>query len=228
MEKETIQKSKYFLYLAISFVAVLMISNTVAVKIVSIGNLYLTGAILIFPLSYIFGDILTEVYGYRASRKIIWSGFVAMIFMSFIYWLVQIIPAAPFWANQQSYKIILGGVPRVVLGSIIGYFAGEFLNSYVLSKMKIWTNGRYLWTRTVSSTVVGEGVDSILFGLIAFGGLIPLNNLLPMIAVSYLIKVAYEILATPITYLIVNKIRHAENMDVYDKGVKYNPFIISQ
>lgn len=197
-----------------------------AVKIVQIGWLSLTGATFIFPISYIFGDILTEVYGYKASRKVIWAGFLSLIFMSLCYWLVQLLPSAPFWHNQQSFELILGIVPRIVLGSIIGYFAGEFSNSYVLSKMKIWTNGRHLWTRTIGSTIIGEAVDSFLFVFIAFIGNIPLPGLISMVVSIYIIKVIYEILVTPVTYLIVGKLKHLEGIDVYDRGVNYNPFKI--
>ena len=216
--------SKYFLYIAILFVAILMISNTVATKLFQLGPFFFTGAIMIFPISYIFSDILTEVYGYRASRKIIWAGFASIIVMSIVYYLVQLLPPAPFWPNQQAYEVILGLVPRIVLGSIVGYFAGEFSNSYVLSKLKIWTKGKHLWARTISSTIIGEGVDTILFGTIAFVGTIPWNTLILVIISSYIAKVLIEILFTPITYIIVKKLKHLEGIDVYDYGVDYNPF----
>lgn len=218
------KNSNLFLYMAICFVAILLISDTVAVKIIQVGPLSLTGATFIFPISYIFGDILTEVYGYKASRKIIWAGFWTLILMSFFYWFVQILPSAPFWNNQHAYEIILGAVPRVVLGSIVGYFFGEFSNSYVMSKMKILTSGKYLWTRTVGSTIVGEAVDSFLFIFIAFLGIIPVSGLFAMIFSIYIIKVIYEILITPVTYLIVRKLKQFEGIDVYDRGVDYNPF----
>ena len=220
----TKEHSKYFLYIAILFVAVLMISNTVATKLFQLGPFFFTGAIMIFPISYIFGDILTEVYGYRASRRIIWAGFASIIVMSIVYYLVQLLPPAPFWPNQQAYEVILGLVPRIVLGSIVGYFAGEFSNSYVLSKLKIWTKGKHLWARTISSTIIGEGVDTILFGTIAFVGTIPWNTLILVIISSYIAKVLIEILFTPITYIIVKKLKHLEGIDVYDYGVDYNPF----
>jgi uncharacterized integral membrane protein (TIGR00697 family) len=219
-----IKNSKYFLYIGIAFVAVLMISNTVAVKIVHIGPLVFSGAIFLFPISYIFGDILTEVYGYKASRKIILSGFAALVFMSFYYWLIQMLPSAGFWSNQEAYAAILGFVPRIVFASIVGYFVGEFTNSYVLSKMKILSNGKHLWKRTIGSTVVGEGVDSIIFGLIAFAGTIPLANLGVLILSGYLFKVVYEIIITPVTYIVVNKLKKVEGVDVYDLGIDYNPF----
>jgi queuosine precursor transporter len=220
---EISRNSKYFMYVAIAFVVILMISNTVAVKLVQIGPFVFAGAIFIFPISYIFGDILTEVYGYKASRKIIWSGFVALVMMSFFYYLVQILPAPVFWQNQTAYDLILGSVPRIVFGSIIAYFVGEFSNSYVLSKMKIWSKGKHLWIRTIGSTVVGEGVDSFIFGFIAFGGLLPLSALMTLILSGYFAKVLYEIILTPATYFIVRKLKQDEGIDVYDRNVNYNP-----
>jgi uncharacterized integral membrane protein (TIGR00697 family) len=218
--------SKYFLYIAILFVAVLMISNTVAVKLIQIGPFIFSGGIFIFPISYIFGDILTEVYGYKASRKIIWSGFAALVLMSFCYFLVQLLPSPVFWQNQHAYEVILGAVPRIVLGSIVAYFAGEFSNSYVLSKMKVWMNGKHLWMRTIGSTIVGEGIDTVLFATIAFAGTIPFAGLAMLILSGYVAKVAYEVVLTPVTYLIVNKLKRAEGIDVYDRGITYNPFVL--
>ena len=222
------RNSKYFLYIAILFVAVLMVSNTVAVKLVQIGPFVFAGAIFIFPISYIFGDILTEVYGYKASRKIIWSGFVALVFMALCYWFVQVLPAPVFWQNQSAYEMILGAVPRIVFGSIIAYFVGEFSNSYVLSKMKIWSGGKRLWMRTIGSTIVGEGVDSIIFGVIAFAGTIPFSGLATLILSGYLAKVAYEVILTPVTYMIINKLKKAEGIDVYDRNISYNPFLLKE
>jgi len=226
MEEEPYLSSRYFLYIAISFVAVLIISNTVAVKLIKIGPLVLSGATLIFPISYIFGDILTEVYGYRASRKIIWSGFATLVFMSLVYWIVQIIPSPVFWEGQSAYEAILGAVPRIVVASMVAYFIGEFSNSFVLSKMKVWTNGRSLWARTIGSTVVGEGVDSLIFALLAFCGTMPLSALFNLVFSIYCFKVVYEVIITPLTYLIVNKLKKAEGIDVYDRGVNYNPFAL--
>ena len=219
-------RSRYFLYIAILFVVVLMISNTTASKLVQLGPFVVSGAIFVFPISYIFGDVLTEVYGYRASRKIIWSGFAALIFMSFWYWFIQILPAASFWPNQEAFTTILGAVPRITLASITAYFLGEFSNSYVLSRMKVWMNGKRLWMRTVGSTIVGEGVDSIVFVAIAFAGTMPVSALLVVMGSSYLLKVIYEVVATPLTYLIVNKLKRVEGIDVYDKGINYNPFVL--
>lgn len=221
-------KSKYFLFIGILFVAVLMVSNTVAVKLVQVGPFVFAGAIFIFPISYIFGDILTEVYGYKATRKIIWSGFVALVFMSFCYWLVQQLPSPVFWQNQEAYELILGAVPRIVIASIIAYFVGELSNSYVLSRMKVWSQGKNLWMRTIGSTVVGEGVDSVLFGVLAFAGTIPTGGLITLILSGYFAKTAYEVVITPLTYIIVNKLKRAEGIDVYDKGISYNPFKLKE
>lgn len=216
--------SKYFLYIAILFVAVLMISNTIAVKLIGIGPLVFTGAFLIFPISYIFGDILTEVYGYKATRKIIWVGFFTQILMIFCYWLVQVMPSASVWNNQSAYEVILGMVPRIVISSMIAYFCGEFVNSYIMSKMKIFTKGKHLWTRTIGSTVIGQLVDSGLFTIIAFIGTVPTNILFVMIAVQYVGKVLYEVILTPVTYIIVRRLKQLESIDVYDYRVNYNPF----
>ena len=219
---------KYLDIITTAFAVVLILSNIASSKIVGFSIINFDGGTILFPLAYIFGDILTEVYGYKASRKIIWSGFAALVFMSFCYWLIQTIPAPVFWQNQKAYELILGAVPRIVLGSIIAYFLGEFSNSYVLSRMKIWSNGRHLWMRTIGSTIIGEGVDSLIFGVIAFAGTIPFFGLLVLILSGYLAKVAYEIIATPITYLIVNKLKQAESIDVYDRGISYNPFILKE
>lgn len=203
-----------------------MISNTVATKLFSLGPLVFTGGIIVFPLTYIFGDILTEVYGYKRSRKIIWTGFIVLFFMSLIYWIVGLLPPAPSWQNQEAYLSILSIVPRIVLASLIAYWAGEFSNSYVLAKMKIWTEGRHLWTRTIGSTIIGEGVDTLLFVLIAFFGVLPSNILFLAIVSGYLFKVVYEIVATPITYKIVKFLKRAEGIDYYDADTKFNPFYL--
>jgi queuosine precursor transporter len=223
---EQTQGRSYFLYVAVAFVVVLMISNTIGSKIIELGPLTVAGAIFIFPISYIFGDILTEVYGYRASRRIIWCGFAALLFMSLCYWLVGLMPGAPFWQNQAAYDAILGLVPRIVLGSMLGYFAGEFCNSFVLSKMKIWSNGRHLWMRTIGSTLVGEAVDTVIFVSIAFGGIFAGPDLVSVIVSGYVVKVAIEVVLTPVTYAIVGALKRAEGIDTYDRDISYNPFTL--
>ncbi len=220
--------STYFLYIAVLFVAVLMISNTTAGKLIEIGPFVVSGAIVVFPISYIFGDVLTEVYGYKASRKIIWSGFGALILMSFFYWLIGKLEPASFWLNQEAYETILSSVPRITLASITAYFCGEFSNSFVMSRMKVWMNGKKLWMRTIGSTMVGEGVDSIVFIAVAFSGSVPVKEMAVIVGSIYLFKVIYEVVATPFTYIIVNKLKKAEGIDVYDKGISYNPFILEK
>ncbi len=220
--------SKYILYISILFTAVLLIANTVASKLIQVGPFFVTGGIVVFPISYIFGDILTEVYGYRATRPIIWSGFAALVLMSLAYFVVQILPAAPFWPNQAAYEMILGAVPRIVLGSIVGYLCGEFANSYVMSKMKVWSEGKHLWGRIIGSTLVGEGVDTVLFVSIAFAGTLPGAALWSIIYSSYILKVAYEVLVIPITYRLVAWLKRAEGVDVYDRGISYNPFALEK
>ena len=217
-------EGKYFLYIAILFVAVLLVSNTVAVKLVAIGPFVFAGAIFIFPISYIFGDVLTEVYGYRATRKVIWTGFAALVFMSLAYLFVELLPAPAFWTGQEAYSAILGFAPRIVAASIVAFFFGELCNSYVLSRMKVAMEGRALWMRTIGSTVVGEGIDSVIFAVIAFAGTVPRAVLGTIIWSGYLFKVAYEVLATPITYAVVAWLKRAEGIDVYDRHIAYSPF----
>lgn len=225
MEEKQEPKLKYFSIISSIFVAVLLISNTVATKLFSLGPFIYTGAVLIFPLSYIFGDILTEVYGYSRSRKIIWTGFGCLILMSLVYWVVGLLPPAPGWNNQEAYNLVLGIVPRIVFASIIGYFAGEFSNSFVLSKMKILTKGKHLWTRTIGSTIVGEGVDTVLFVFIAFAGILPTSVLTVAALSGYMFKVGYEIIATPVTYAVVGFLKRKEGIDTFDYGISYNPFV---
>ena len=220
-EKESF---KYYSIISTLFVATLMISNVVATKLFSLGPLIFTGGILIFPITYIFGDILTEVYGYSRSRRIIWTGFFSLIFMAFIFWIVGLLPPAPTWQNQDAYLLILGFVPRIVLASIIGYWAGEFANSFVLAKMKLLTKGKHLWARTISSTIAGEGVDTALFVLIGFYGVVSGPILLMAILSGYIFKVAYEAAATPITYKIVGFLKKAEGIDHYDYNTRFSPF----
>lgn len=223
-----VSKSKYFLYIAIAFVAILMVSNTTGGKLIGIGPFVFAGAIFIFPLSYIFGDVLTEVYGYRATRKIIWSAFVAIIFMSLSYLFIIALPPASFWSGQEALASTLGLAPRIALASILAFFTGEFCNSYVLSRMKVLMNGKSLWMRTIGSTVVGEGIDTVVFVTVAFYGTIPLAVLVTTIWSGYLFKVLYEVIATPITYFVVGWLKRAEGIDVYDNGISYNPFHISE
>lgn len=218
---------KVFPFVMVAFVVVLLLSNTVAVKVTQLGPFYFDGATVLFPVSYIFGDILTEVYGYRRSRVVVWTGFAACIFMAFIYWLIGILPSAPDWGNQEAYSLILGQTPRIVLASLIAYFCGEFANSFVLAKLKIITRGRWLWTRTIGSTVVGQAVDTGLFVTIAFAGTIPGAALLYMAASNYVFKTCYEAIATPWTYAACRWLKRVENEDYYDHSTNFNPFAVS-
>lgn len=223
---ERVRVYRYFDLVGMLFVAVLLISNTVGVKILQIGPLSLPGGVLLFPISYIFGDVLTEVYGYRASRRIIWSGLFLNFMMSGFYALVGAVRPATFWTNQQAYEAILGQVPRIVSASMVAYFCGEFSNSYVLAKLKIWMRGRHLWMRTIGSTLVGEGVDSLVFVILAFWGSLPWSAISTIIVSNYIFKVAYEIIATPFTYKVVAFLKRAENEDYYDIGTNFNPFAL--
>ncbi len=206
------------------FVAVLLISNLASTKILSLGVFTFDGGTLLFPLSYIFGDILTEVYGYQRARKVIWTGFGAAILMSLVLWVVQILPPAADWHNQEAFESLLGFVPRIVLASLLAYFAGAFSNAFLLSKLKIRTKGKYLWVRTIGSTILGEGIDTIIFCMVAFYGLFPTEVLIAIIVSNYLFKTGVEIIFTPATYAIVRFLKKQEQIDVYDRGISYNPF----
>lgn len=215
---------RYLSIVSSIFVAVLMVSNTVATKLFSFGPFIFTGAIFVFPISYIFGDILVEVYGYNRSRKIIWVSFFMLICMSIIYWLVGLLPPAPGWENQEAYIAILGVVPRIVIASIIGFWAGEFSNAFVLAKLKILTSGKHLWTRTIGSTIVGQGADTTLFTFIGFFGVIQNQVLVTAILSGYAFKVFYEAIATPLTYKIVEFLKRCEEIDHFDYKTNFNPF----
>jgi hypothetical protein len=217
---------RYFTILGGIFVGVLLISNIAAQKLFVLGPFTFTAGILLFPISYIFGDVLTEVYGYARSRQIIWTGLFCNVLMAATLWAVTKLPPAPGWGLQEEFTRVLGLVPRIVFASIIGYWAGEFSNSYVMAKLKVWMEGRALWVRTVSSTVVGEGVDTIIFISIAFVGVFPTGLLLNTILSGYLFKVLYEVVATPLTYVIVGFLKRAEGVDVYDRNTNFNPFLL--
>jgi uncharacterized integral membrane protein (TIGR00697 family) len=207
------------------FVAVLLISNIASTKILTLWKFTFDGGTILFPLSYIFGDILTEVYGYQKSRRVIWTGFFCALLMSLVFYIVQILPPAAEWENQKAYEDILGFVPRIVTASLIAYFAGEFSNSFILSRMKIWTTGRLLWMRTIGSTLIGEGLDTLIFCFIAFYGVLPSGLLWAVFISNYIFKCSVEILFTPVTYLMVGFLKKKENEDHYDRGINYNPFI---
>lgn len=215
---------KYLNTISVFFVAVLLISNVASAKILDLHYFVFDGGTLLFPLSYIFGDILTEVYGYRRSRQVIWLGFFSALMMSVVFIVVGKLPAAADWNNQAAYDQILGLTPRIVLASLVAYFCGEFLNSFILAKLKILTAGRLLWIRTIGSTVVGELVDSLLFVLIAFAGVLPNSLLLTLIIFNYFFKTAVEILFTPATYRVIGFLKKKEGEDFYDYQTDFNPF----
>lgn len=215
---------RYLTLITAAFVAVLMLSNTLAVKVLQLGPFLMDGGTVLFPISYIFGDVLTEVYGFRLSRRVIWTGFAAIAFMAFAYWLVGVLPASSEWGMDSSYAAILGQVPRIVLASLCGFFCGEFVNSTLLSRMKVWTQGKALWSRTISSTVVGEFVDSFVFVFIAFSGVLPRRDVLIMAFSNWGFKTLYEVLFTPVTYWVVNTLKRKERVNMFDTDVTYTPF----
>lgn len=223
-EKLHLKEFKYITYIAVIFVSVLLISNVASSKIVAFGPFDFDGGTLLFPLSYIFGDILTEVYGYKRTRKIIWFGFAMAILMALVFMAVNALPAAAEGSNSEAFKAVLGWTPRIVLGSVIAYSVGEFSNSYILAKMKVWMNGKMLWARTIGSTLVGEGFDTAIFVMIAFYGVLPNDLLVTVIISNYIFKVGVEVLFTPVTYAIVGFLKRNEDVDIYDKDTNFNPF----
>ena len=217
--------SHRFVVVAAIFVTCLVTANIIAVKIVSLGSIILPAAIFVFPLSYIFGDILTEVYGYRWARMVIWLGFICNLILVFFAWIGQILPPAAFWKGQIAYESILGYAPRLLAASFCGYLVGEFANSFILARMKILTHGRWLWSRTIGSTIVGQGLDTAIFITLAFIGtpsFVPI-----MILYHWLAKTAIEAVATPFTYIVVRFLKKKEKMDFYDYATDFNPFTIS-
>jgi len=207
------------------FITCLITANTIAVKVIGLGPVILPAAIFVFPLSYIFGDILTEVYGYRWTRKVIWLGFVCNLIFVFFAWVGQILPPASFWEQQAAYESILGYTPRLLGASFGGYLVGEFANSFILAKMKILTRGRWLWSRTIGSTIAGQGLDTTIFITLAFIGtpsFVPI-----MILYHWLAKTLIEAIATPLTYTAVNFLKKKESIDTYDYETNFNPLRIS-
>jgi queuosine precursor transporter len=210
------------------FVAVLLISNVASTKILIAGPFTFDGGTLLFPISYIFGDILTEVYGYQRSRKVIWLGFISAILMSFTFILVGALPPAPEWQHQSAYDQILGFTPRIVTASLIAYIAGEFSNSFTLAKLKVLTHGKYLWIRTISSTLIGQLIDTIIFSAIAFANVIPTQLLITLILSNYIFKCGVEIMFTPATYALTNWLKHQEQENYFDVDTNFNPFRIER
>ena len=216
--------SDFFVVIACLFVSSLLLSNIIAGKLILIAGVVLPGAVILFPLAYIIGDVLTEVYGFQKTRRVIWTGFVCNLLMVGVFYLVMAIPSPAFFAGGEAFALVLGMAPRIVMASLLAYVAGESLNAIVVSKMKLFTGGRFLWMRSIGSTLVGEGMDTVLFITLSFLGTVPAAVLLQMMLFQYLFKVTYEMLATPLTYAVVGWLKRKEGLDTFDYGVNYNPF----
>lgn len=222
------QVSVTFMLAGILFTTCLILSNILAVKIITIGNWAAPAGVLIFPLAYILNDVIAEVWGYQKARLIIWSGF-AMNLLTVLFFSVSIaMPSAPFWQNQEAFQTIIGFTPRIVFASLTAYLAGSFLNAYVLSRMKVRSNGKFFGIRAVVSTLAGESIDSLLFIIIAFAGIFPMNALLTMVVTQTLLKTTYEIIILPVTTIVVTKVKRIEGIDTYDTAISYNPFVIKE
>jgi uncharacterized integral membrane protein (TIGR00697 family) len=223
---------RYLDLLTIAFVVVLLVSNLIGPKICQfgpfpyVGTMLVSGAQLLFPVTYICGDVFTEVYGYAASRRAIWLGFFAMGLLAVMGQIAVALPAAPGWHNQQAFETVFGLVPRFAIASLVAYWAGEFTNSYTLARLKLATGGRMLWTRTIGSTVTGQLVDTIVVILIAFWGVQSASQMVRLILSSYFFKVVYEALATPLTYAVVHWLKRMEGVDMFDRGTNFNPFAL--
>jgi len=220
--------SIWFVFIVAIFITCLITANIAAVKLVEIFGFVLPAGTIIFPISYIFGDVLTEVYGYRQARRVIWLGFLCNFIVVVALWIGQVLPPASFWDGQKAYERILGYTPRLLVASFLAYLVGEFANSFVLAKMKIATKGRWLWTRTIGSTVVGEGLDSLVFMTLAFVGTIPIAALLLAILTQWLVKSFYEAAVTPLTYIVVNFLKRKEGLDLFDYDTKFNPLLLGE
>jgi uncharacterized integral membrane protein (TIGR00697 family) len=218
------RRFRYLDALTTTFVVILLVSNLVAQKIIRVGPVSTSGAMLLFPITYIFGDIFTEIYGYAASRRAIWLGFFGTALLYAVSALVIALPSDPEFHNQQAFVTVFGILPRILIASLVAFWAGEFANSYTMAKLKLITKGRWLWTRTVGSTVVGQAVDTTLVIVITFAGMFSPRKLVQIIVTGYLLKVAYEVVATPLTYLVVNWLKRAEHIDTFDTHTDFNPF----
>src|SRR5271170_701250 len=234
----TLRSFRYLDALTTAFVVILLVSNLIAQKVCligpfgigrwSIGPFAVSGAILLFPITYIFGDVFTEVYGFAASRRAIWLGFFGTTLLYLIGAVVISLPSAPGWRNQQAFATVFGFIPRILAASLIAFWAGEFANSYTMARLKLFTNGSKLWTRTIGSTVVGQAVDTVLVITLTFGGIYPIRILINIIVTGYALKVGYEVLATPITYLVINWLKRVEHADAFDRHESFNPFSFAE
>jgi queuosine precursor transporter len=220
---------RYYDFVMAAFVAVLLLSNVIgAAKPAALeigGEQWVFGAgILFFPLGYVIGDVLTEVYGYARARRVIWAGFAGLLFMAFMSWVVVSLPPADGWEGQAAYESVFGQVPRIVFASIVAFWAGEFVNSYVMARMKLWTRGKHLWSRTIGSTVVGQGVDSVIFYPLAFWGVWETKAVITVMVTNWLLKVLWEVVLTPVTYAAVGWLKHREGVDLFDDQTDFSPF----
>jgi uncharacterized integral membrane protein (TIGR00697 family) len=223
---------RYFDFVMAAFVAILLLSNVLGagkvaqIELPVIGFWPFGAGILFFPIGYVIGDILTEVYGYGRARRCIWAGTAALLFMAFMSWVVVALPPAPAWSGQAAYEQVFGQVPRIVFASITAFWAGEFVNSYVLARMKLWTGGRHLWSRTIGSTIAGQGVDSLIFYPLAFWGASGWTTdlVLKVLVTQWVLKVSWEVVLTPATYVVVDFLKRREGVDVFDSGTDFTPF----
>lgn len=236
------RRYKYLDALTTAFVVILLVSNLIAQKVIMIGPfpvhlfgksllipaVYTSGAMVLFPITYIFGDVFTEVYGFSASRRAIWLGFFGTALLYAVGAFIIALPASPEWKNQAAFDTVFGIIPRILAASLISFWAGEFANSYTMARLKLLTNGRKLWTRTIGSTVVGQAVDTTLVIVLTFGGTYRAATLVKIICTGYLLKVAYEVIATPLTYLVINWLKRTEHADAFDRGESFNPFAFGE
>ena len=233
METTTVSSNgpnyKYYDFLMAAFVTILLCTDLIASsKVCEIAGFHFGGGILFFPMSYFFDDVLTEVYGYKGSRRVVWAGFTALVFASVMSWVVVALPASKDWPHQNELKIVFGQTPRIVFASLTAYWAGEFCNAYIMAKVKILTNGKYLWIRTLGSTVVGEAVDSLIFYPVAFYNEWPIPLILSVMISNFCLKVLWEVLMTPAVYLIINFLKKHENLEIYDYDTDFNPFSLEK
>ena len=221
----TVRQFRAFDIVMAAFVAILLLSNVIgAGKVAELGGWTFGAGILFFPLGYVIGDVLTEVYGYARARRCIWVGFAALLFMAFMSWVVVSLPPAAGWEGQVAYESVFGQVPRIVFASIVAFWAGEFINSFVLAKMKVWTTGKHLWSRTIGSTLVGQGIDSIIFYPLAFWGVWDNAQVATVMITNWGLKVAWEAVLTPVTYAVVGWLKRHEGVDLFDEGTDFTPF----
>jgi uncharacterized integral membrane protein (TIGR00697 family) len=216
-----------FISCAALFVTCLLTANTMAAKLIVIGGVVLTAGLVIFPISYVVGDVLTEVWGYGAARRVIWLGFACNALMVAALWVGGELPPAPFWKGQAAYETVFGHTPRLLAASFLGYLVGEFANAFVLAKLKVATQGRWLWMRTIGSTVVGQALDSLVFVTLAFAGAVPAGVLAQLVTAQWVVKVVYEAAATPLTYAAVAWLKSREGVDAYDRHTDFNPVRLS-